>query len=140
MDPIALRVAGLWGAWLLVMLFHVELGLMPLFHGVSVEIKSRVSTQRLPSVFLAMMCYFLLPVLAMILAIHAASDPSSWTGQRPWRGIQLVLSLVYSLTNVGHLVADIIIPDSRVDQVVLMALLVLIGLLLNFELWSWWRA
>ena len=140
MDAIAFRVAGLWGAWLLVMLFHVELGLMPLFHGLSVEIKSRISPQRIPSVFTAMMCYFLLPVMAMILALHAASDPSSWSAHRPWRAIQLVLSLVYSLTNVGHLVADIIIPDSRFDQVVLMGVLVLIGLLLNLELWSWWRA
>ena len=44
----ALRVAGLWGAWLLLMLFHVELGLMPLFHGASVEIESRVAPQQLP--------------------------------------------------------------------------------------------
>jgi hypothetical protein len=33
----AVRLAGLWAAWLLVMLFHVELGLMPLFHGLSVD-------------------------------------------------------------------------------------------------------
>ena len=41
MDFLVLRVAGLWCAWLLLLLFHVELGLMPLFHGASVEIKSQ---------------------------------------------------------------------------------------------------
>ncbi len=30
-----LRLRSLWIAWLLAMLFHVNLGLMPLFHGIS---------------------------------------------------------------------------------------------------------
>ncbi len=55
MNSAALRVAGLWGAWLLLMLFHVELGLMPLFHGASVEIKSKVPTAQLPRIFMAML-------------------------------------------------------------------------------------
>jgi hypothetical protein len=35
-----LRLIILWIAWLLAMLFHVDLGLMPLFHGQSPEIHS----------------------------------------------------------------------------------------------------
>ena len=38
----ALRLITLWIAWLLAMLFHVDLGLMPLFHGQSPEIHSHV--------------------------------------------------------------------------------------------------
>jgi hypothetical protein len=35
--------------------------------------------------------------------------------------------------------ADIRIPDSRVDQVLLMVVLTCVGLLLNRETWLWWQ-
>lgn len=145
MDPLLsigapLRIAALWAAWLLVMLFHVELGLMPLFHGQSVRIKSEVSDSRLPQVFMAMMIYFIAPVVAMVLAFHAASAPFSWSATTGWRALQWWFSLTYSLTNFMHLIADIRIPDARRDQIVLMMVLSLIGLLLNLETWLWWRA
>ena len=133
-----MRVAGLWGAWLLLMLFHVELGLMPLFHGASVEIKSQVSASQLPRIFLAMLVYFLIPVIAMLLVIHAVSDPAGWSNTAPWRQAQFLLSVVYSVTNIAHLVADIRIPDSRSDQVLLMLVLTVLGLLLNRDTWLWW--
>jgi hypothetical protein len=135
----ALRVAGLWGAWLLLMLFHVELGLMPLFHGASVEIESRVAPQQLPRIFLAMLVYFLIPVLALLLAIHAVSAPGGWSATAPWRAAQFWLSVVYSVTNLVHLLADLRIPDARSDQILLMLVLTLVGLLLNLETWQWWQ-
>lgn len=135
----AVRLAGLWAAWLLVMLFHVELGLMPLFHGLSVEIKSQVAPGRVPRLFLAMLFYFLLPVGALLVVIHAIADPAGWSASPPWRAAQFWFSVVYTLTNVIHLVADIRIPDSRTDQVVLMSVLTLIGLLINQQAWAWWR-
>ena len=121
------------------MLFHVELGLMPLFHGVSVEIKSQVAASKLPRIFLAMLVYFLIPVVAMLLALHAVSEPEGWSNTMPWRQAQFLLSVLYSLTNLAHLVADISIPDSRSDQVVLMLVLTLVGVLLNLETWLWWQ-
>jgi hypothetical protein len=135
-----LRIAGLWAAWLLLMLFHVELGLMPLFHGCSVEIKSRVPISQLSRLFWAMLWYFLIPLLAMLLAIHAVSEPAGWSAASGWRQMQWVLALIYSITNAAHLVADIRIPDSRSDQVFLMLVLTLVGLLLNLETWLWWKA
>ena len=47
----ALRLRSLWFCYLLAMLFHVDLGLMPLFHGLSPEIESQVPETRLPLVF-----------------------------------------------------------------------------------------
>lgn len=135
----AVRLAGLWAAWLLVMLFHVELGLMPLFHGLSVEIKSQVASSRVPRLFLAMLFYFLLPVGALLVAVHAIADPAGWSASAPWRAAQFWFSVVYSLTNVVHLTADIRIPDSRTDQVLLMSVLTLIGLLINQQAWAWWQ-
>jgi hypothetical protein len=138
-SPHAIRLAGLWIAWLLVMLFHVELGLMPLFHGRSVVIQSDVPVRQLPRVFLAMLLYFLIPVVAMLLVVHAIADPGGWSAGVGWRAGQFWLSLIYSLSNGIHLVADIRIPDSRGDQVLLMVLLTLLGLLINQQAWAWWR-
>ena len=70
----AVRLAELWAAWLLVMLFHVELGLMPLLYGLLFEIKSEVATSRLPRLFLAMLFYVLVSVGALLVAVHAIVD------------------------------------------------------------------
>ena len=47
----AQRLITLWISWLLTMLFHVDLGLMPLFHGQSPEINSQVPLGALPLLF-----------------------------------------------------------------------------------------
>jgi hypothetical protein len=135
----ALRLRSLWFTWLLAMLFHVDLGLMPLFHGLSPEIESHVAREQLPLLFAAMLIYFLLPLGAILLIAYAASDPSHARRWRPWRRIHFWLSVVYTVTNLPHLIADILVPDSRADQVALMVVLVLIGLLINLEGWRWWR-
>ncbi|MDM7937696.1 MAG: hypothetical protein QUV06_09590 [Cyanobium sp. CZS 48M] len=135
----ALRLRALWLAWLLCMLFHVDLGLMPLFHGLSPEIESHVSQPLLPLLFSGMMIYFLVPVAALVLLAYSASDPQRPQRWQGWRRLHFWLSVVYTVTNVPHLAADILVPDSRADQVALMLVLVLIGLLINWEAWRWWR-
>ena len=47
--------------------------------------------------------------------------------------------MLYTATNIPHLIADILVPDSRSDQVLLMVVLLAIGLLINREGWLWWR-
>ena len=139
----ALRLRSLWTCWLLAMIFHVDLGLMPLFHGLSPEIESHVDPALLPLLFAAMLVYFLIPLGAILLIAWQASDPApggrALRRGRRWRRLHLWISVVYTVTNVPHLVADILVPDSRADQVALMLVLVLIGLLINREAWLWWR-
>ena len=135
----ALRLRSLWIAYLLAMLFHVQLGLMPLFHGLSVVIGNTVNPSRLTLVYWSMMVYFLLPLAALLLISWAASDGRGDGPWRPWRRWHFWLSVLYSVTNLIHLIADIVIPDSRGDQVFLMALLLLIGLLINRQAWLWWH-
>jgi hypothetical protein len=133
-----LRLISLWVVWLLAMLFHVDLGLMPLFHGQSPEIHSQVKDTLLPWLFGAMLGYFLLPLIAILLIAYActAADPRRW---RSWGRIHFWFSVVYTITNVPHLIADILVPDSRLDQILLMVALVVFGLLINVEGWRWWR-
>ena len=94
--------------------------------------------ERLPVVFWAMLLYFLVP-LAAFLAIAYADGYGSRPWRR-WRWFHFGLGIVYSITNIAHLVVDILIPDSRSDQVLLMGVMVLIGLLINVESWRWCRA
>lgn len=122
------------------MLYHVELSLMPLFHGLAVEIESQVPSDQLPRLFWAMLIYFLLPLSAMLLVVHAITAPGSWSAALGCRAFQFWFSVAYSITNGVHLLADIRIPDSRGDQVALMAVLTAIGLLINREAWLWWQA
>ena len=135
----SLRLITLWIAWLLAMLFHVDLGLMPLFHGQSPEIHSHVQEGALPLLFGAMLGYFLLPLIAVVLIAYAATAVGPATRWRPWRRIHFWFSVVYSVTNVPHLIADILVPDARLDQIVLMVALTVFGLLINVEAWRWWR-
>jgi hypothetical protein len=135
----AQRLITLWIAWLLAMLFHVDLGLMPLFHGQSPEINSQVPLGALPLLFRAMLGYFLLPLLAIVLISFADSAIAPGDRWKPLRRQQFWLSVVYSITNILHLLADIFVPDARLDQIVLMAVMTVLGLLINIEGWRWWR-
>lgn len=132
----ALRLRSLWIAWLLATLFHVELGLMPLFHGHSADIHSSLADRWLPLLFDAMAVYFVVPLLALLLIAYEASGGRPW---RRWRWLHLGLSLAYTLTNIPHLLADLLVPGARVDQVGLMVVLLLLGLLINREGWLWAR-
>jgi hypothetical protein len=135
----AVRLRTLWVVWFLAMLFHVDLGLMPLFHGRSPEIHAHVSEQALPWLFGAMFAYFVVPLVALILIAYADSHVASSQTWRSWRRIHFYLSLVYTVTNVPHLIADVVVPDARIDQILLMAVMVIVGVLINREGWLWWR-
>ena len=137
----SLRLRHLWTAYLLAMLFHVDLGLMPLFHGLSPAIESKVPKESLAAVFWAMLIYFLIPLFSLLLIAYAAGadqGPHRRFWQR-WRAVHFVLSVIYTITNIPHLIADILVPDSRGDQVFLMLVLLGLGLLINREAWMWWR-
>lgn len=134
-----LRLRSLWTAWLLAMLIHVDLGLMPLFHGLSAAIESEVPNAALPSVFMAMMLYDLIPLLSLLLIAQAASEPQQPRRWQSWKRWHLGIAMIYALTNLAHLAADVLIPDRRLDQIVLMAVITAIGLQIVAEGRGWWR-
>ncbi len=134
-----LRLISLWIVWLLAMLFHVDLGLMPLFHGQSAEIHSHVPSEALPWLFGAMLGYFLLPLIAIVLIAYACTSRAPAQRWRVWRRLHFWFSVVYTITNLPHLIADIVVPDRRFDQIVLMVALVIFGVLINLEGWRWVR-
>ena len=108
-------------------------------HGISPQIESQVPPARLGLLFWAMLLYFLIPLGCVLRLAWAGSEPLRPGGWRGWRRLHFWISLLYTATNIPHLLADILVPDSRSDQVALMVVLLGIGLLINHEGWAWWR-
>ena len=62
----ALRLRSLWQWWFLALLFHTGLGLMPLFHGVPVEIASPLDPTAVVVVFRVMLMAVMLAIGVLI--------------------------------------------------------------------------
>jgi len=108
------KIAALWTTFLLGTLFHTQLGLMPLFHGQSI-VESH-QTSNLDPIFWGMLLFFLLPMLAII-------------------GV----NFLYSVLNLAHLIADLLVRPIAWYQIALMAILLIIGLILNLVSYQWLR-
>lgn len=120
------KINALWTSFLLGTLFHTDLGLMPLFH--EMEIEHSHAGENLDAIFGFMLIFFVLPMLAIIV--------STFTEEKSYRYFHFGLTIVYSVLNLGHLIADIVV-GAPWYQLVLMTLLLLIGLLLNFISFQW---
>ena len=80
------------------------------------------------AVFGFMLLFFVLPMLAIVA--------STFTVTKSYRVFHFYLTLVYSVLNLGHLIADIVV-GAPWYQLVLMTILVIIGLLLNLVSFQW---
>jgi uncharacterized membrane protein len=120
------KISNLWITFLLGMLFHTDLGLMPLFH--EMEVEHSHAGGNLDAVFGFMLVFFMLPMLAIIV--------TSFTNAKSYLSFHFGLTIIYSILNLGHLIADIMVKAPWY-QLVLMTLLLLIGLVLNLVSFQW---
>ncbi|BBD60297.1 hypothetical protein NIES2109_30940 [Nostoc sp. HK-01] len=126
------RIITIWTAFLLGLLFHTQLGLMPLFHGLSVAESQHASQMSDISVILWLMLgFFTLPILAIIA--------TSFTESKRYRVLHFALTVFYSVMNLLHLVADLFVQPILWYQITLMVILLLIGLLLNLVSFEWMK-
>ncbi|MBD2386071.1 hypothetical protein [Cylindrospermum sp. FACHB-282] len=126
------KIIALWTVFLFGMLFHTQLSLMPLFHGLPViESQRATSLSDISGIMWLMLGFFVLPMLAIIATCFSHS--------KPYRVIHFGLTVFYSVMNLIHLVMDLLLPQVIWYQITLMVLLFLIGLLLNFVAFQWMR-
>lgn len=126
------KILVLWAVFLLGTLFHTQLALMPLFHGINVaESHTHEYINNLSVVFWFMLIFFMLPMLAMIAAVFRPSSQ--------FYLVHLGLTLVYSLLNLAHLWLDILVTVPPY-QIVLMFFLFVVGLVLNVVSYQAMRA
>lgn len=120
------KISALWTSFLLGMLFHTDLALMPLFH--DLEVEHSHAGGDINAVFGFMLIFFLLPLLAIIVP--------TFTNHKSYRNFHFGFTVVYSVFNLGHLIADFVV-GAPWYQLVLMVILLLIGLLLNIVSFQW---
>jgi hypothetical protein len=123
------KITALWTAFLLGTLFHTQLGLMPLFHGQSI-VESAVKTN-LDPIFWGMLLFFAIPLFALIAP--------TFTENRVYRRAHFWLTVVYSVFNFFHIVADLFVQPIAWYQIALMVILFMIGLTLNLVAYGWMR-
>jgi hypothetical protein len=129
------QMMALWIVFLLGTVFHTQLGLMPLFHGLDVlAAHGHVATdiREITSILWLMLAFFLIPLVAII--------GLCFTESRRFRMGHFGLTVVYSVLNFAHLVVDLTIQPIAWYQIALMAFLLMTGLLLNVVAYQWVRA
>ncbi len=127
----AARITALWTVFLLGTLFHTQLALMPLFHGLNVAESHTHSYISVTAVMWFMLIFFCLPLLAIAGCAFYSS--------RQFRQLHFGMTLMYTVLNLLHFVLDSMIAVPSY-QLALMALLFGVGLLLNIVAYRWMRA
>ncbi|MCC5639601.1 hypothetical protein LC593_28010 [Nostoc sp. CHAB 5844] len=126
------RIITLWIAFLLGTLFHTQLGLMPLFHGLSVAESQHASKLSDISVVMWLMLGFFVIPISIIIA-------TAFTESKRYRVFHFALTVVYSIMNLLHVVADLLVQPVLWYQIALIVILFLIGLLLNLVSFQWMK-
>jgi hypothetical protein len=121
------QIIVLWIAFLLTLLFHTDLGLMPLFHGQNIA-HSR-DTQDISWILWLMLLFFIPPLLGIILP--------TFTNSKRYRVSHFWLTVIYSVLNFAHLIADLSVTPIVWYQIALMTILFFIGILLNLVSYRW---
>lgn len=122
------KIVTLWSTFLLGTLFHTQLALMPLFHGMDVTESHAHDFASVNFIFWFMFLFFLIPLSIIVIA--------TFNQAQKFRSFHFWLTIVYSVLNLAHFVIDVIIAVP-VYQSVLMAFLFLVGLLLNLVSYQW---
>jgi hypothetical protein len=125
------KIVILWIVFLLGLLFHTQLGLMPLFHGISVAEFQAQSLAQIAPVFWLMLAFFVLPIVAIVATLFLDS--------KAYRKFHFGLTLVFTVLNFAHLIADLMVQPIVWYQIALMVFLLAIGLLLNIVSFQWMR-
>lgn len=123
------KIVTLWVVFLLGLLFHTQLGLMPLFHGLGVAVSQAQNIAEISVVMWLMLGFFVLPMAAIV--------GTALTSVRQYRTIHFGFTLLYTVLNLAHLIADLMVQPIIWYQIALMAILFVIGLLLNIVSWQW---
>jgi hypothetical protein len=124
-----IKIVTLWNVFLLGLLFHTQLGLMPLFHGLPVnDAAVAKSVDSISWILWLMLAFFVVPMLMMLGTV--------FINHHQFKKLHYGITLLYSGLNLAHLIADLQVKPIYWYQIMLMTILLLIGLLLNLVTWQ----
>ena len=130
------KIIILWGVFLLGTLFHTQLALMPLFHGIDVAImghhhQEAATMAEIAPILWGMLAFFFFPLLAIIT--------TAFYEFKRYRLFHFGLTLFYTVLNFLHVVMDLFVTPIAWYQIMLMVLLLFVGILLNIVSYQWIR-
>ena len=125
------KIITLWIVFLLGLLFHTQLGLIPLFHGLDVVASHSQNMAEIAPIMWLMLGFFALPMAAIVATVM--------TNTRRYRSIHFGFTVVYTILNLSHLIADLVVQPIAWYQIALMVMLLAIGLLINMVSLQWMR-
>ena len=128
------QIIALWMVFLFGTVFHTQLALMPIFHGIDVAImghhhQETASMAEIAPILWGMLLFFTLPMLAIVA--------TAFYEFKSYRVFHFSLTLVYTVLNFLHAIADLLVIPIVWYQIVLMILLFLVGILLNIVAYQW---
>lgn len=128
------QIIALWMVFLFGTVFHTQLALMPIFHGIDVAImghhhQETASIAEIAPILWGMLLFFTLPMLAIVA--------TAFYEFKRYRVFHFSLTLVYTVLNFIHAIADLLVVPIVWYQIVLMVLLFLVGILLNIVAYQW---
>lgn len=126
------KIITLWIVFLLGLLFHTQLGLMPLFHDLSIVSSPAKDLSEISPVLWLMLAFFVVPMAAIVGTL--------FTDSYAYRKLHFSLTVFYTMLNISHLVADLFVIPIAWYQILLMVILVLLGLMINLVSFQWMRA
>jgi hypothetical protein len=127
-----IKVIMLWGVFLFGMTFHTLLAIMPVFWGQSVAMtQEQIASNPMAPMMWMMLFFLLFPMITIVLTIFTEAK---WC-----RITNFVLSLLFTLLNIWHLIGHL--GESPVDpcQIVLLAFVLISGILLNIFSFRWMK-
>ena len=130
------KIIALWTVFLLGTLFHTQLALMPLFHGIDVAImghhhQETATMAEITPILWGMLIFFILPMVVIVA--------TAFYDFKRYRVFHFGLTIVYTVLNLSHAIADLLVTPIAWYQIVLMVFLLLIGIVLNLVAYQWMR-
>jgi hypothetical protein len=123
------KIIVLWGVFLFGILFHTQLGLMPLFHGQTIASNAINEPSQIALILWSMLAFFLLPMFAIVVTVFNSS--------KTFKTLHFGLTVFYSVINFLHVILDLQVRPISWYQITLMIVLFGIGLLLNLVAFRW---
>jgi hypothetical protein len=127
--PYREQIITLWSMFLLGTLFHTQLALIPLFHGLNVTHSQALNLAEIMPILWLMLSFFLVPI-GLILGVLR-------TDSYRYRKLHFGVTLIYTILNFAHTLADLLVPPIVWPQVMLMLVLLGMGLQLNWVGFRW---
>lgn len=125
------QIIALWSVFLFGMVFHSQLAFMPSLYGENVAMPT--STGKMPlSHIWGMLGFYAIPMMA-IMATVLYTSPT-------YRMMHFGLTVFYTVMNLAHGIADLMVRPIEWYQITLMALVFLNGIALNVVAFEWMQA